>query len=138
MLAIVVTATWASAGWPMIIFIAGMSRIPQELYEAGKVDGATGYQLMRHVTFPLLKPVLAAVVTLQIIFSLKAFDIIFVMTAGGPGTSTRVLPMAMYDWSFYSLRYGYGSAIAVLMLIGITSIALIQRRLFSMDRGFGD
>jgi raffinose/stachyose/melibiose transport system permease protein len=138
MLAVVVTSSWHSAGWPMIIFIAGMSRIPQELYESGKVDGATGYQLMRHITFPLLKPVLAAVVTLQVIFSLKAFDIIFVMTEGGPGGATSVLPIAMYEWSFFSVRFGFGAAIAVLMLIGITSIALLQRRFLAIDRGFDD
>jgi raffinose/stachyose/melibiose transport system permease protein len=133
LIAVVITAVWQSVGWPMIVFLAGMSRIPEEIYEAAAIDGATERQLLIHITLPLMKPVFAAVVTLQLIFSLKAFDTIFVMTRGGPGHLTQVMALLMYDWSFTSLRFGMGAAVAVVMLVLVTSLSLVQRRFAGID-----
>lgn len=131
--AVMATAVWQSAGWPMIVLLAGMSSIPNELVESARLDGATGWQVVRYVTVPLLRPVLASVIMLQLIFSLKAFDIIFVMTRGGPGDVTRVMGISMYEWAFYSLKFGMAAAVAVVMLVVITTISLIQRRFGNVD-----
>ena len=91
LLAVVATAVWASSGWPMIILLAAMERVPQDYLDAAALDGAGPIARTWYVTLPALRPVFVGVVTLQLIFGLKAFDIIFLMTAGGPVDATRVL-----------------------------------------------
>ena len=131
MVAIIITALWAGTGWPMLILAAGMERIPRDFYDAAAIDGAGGIAMTRHITFPLVRPVLAAVVTLELIFGLKVFDLVFVMTGGGPANYTRTLTILMYNLGFTSGRFGAAAAIAVLMVLTIVPVALIQRYLFA-------
>jgi raffinose/stachyose/melibiose transport system permease protein len=129
--AIIVTAIWAYTGWPMLILLAAMERIPQDFFDAANVDGASAAATTWYVTMPMVRPVLAGVATLQLIFGLKAFDIVFVLTNGGPASATRVLSLLMFTDAFTAGRFGLGSAIAVLMVAIIVPAALLQQRLLS-------
>ena len=129
--AIIATAIWAYTGWPMLILLAAMERIPQDFYDAANVDGASSAATIWYVTMPMVRPVLAGVATLQLIFGLKAFDIVFVLTNGGPASATRVLSLLMYTDAFTAGRFGLGSAIAVLMVVIIVPAALLQQRLLA-------
>jgi ABC-type sugar transport system permease subunit len=134
LLAICITAIWWSTGWAMIVLLAGMERIPQEIYEAAMIDGASSAELVRFITFPLVRPVLGAVLTLQVIFSLKVFDIVYIMTTGGPADQTLVMGLLMYRLAFYSNRFSVACAVAVLMLVIISAISLTQNRLFPIEQ----
>ena len=112
--AIIVIGIWKTCGWSMIIFLAAMSNIPEPIYDAVKIDGASTWQRTWLITLPMIKPLLILVITLQVIWSLKLYTWIWVMTEGGPGYSTEVVSVYMVYQAFYHWRIGYGSAIAVL------------------------
>lgn len=112
---IILVTIWQFSGFPMIIFLAAMENIPRELEEAAVIEGASLWRRTQSLTIPLIKPVIAIVVLLQIIFSLKVFDIVWAMTQGGPGDSSLVLGVYLYRQGFMFERFGYASAIAVVM-----------------------
>lgn len=119
--AVMVPAIWVRTGFPMLIYLAALQSIPNELYESAKTDGASGWQSFWHITMPGLKQAHYIVIALSLIDSFKVFDIIFAMTYGGPGNSTQVLGTWMYFNVFQYYHAGYGTAIAVF----ITIIAII-------------
>lgn len=130
---VIVTIIWQSSGLPMILFLAGLQGIPEELIEASKIDGATSFQILRYITIPLLRETFIIVISLAIIHSLKTFDLIYTMTWGGPGRSTQVLATWMYFNTFVYYKAGYGSAIAWIltilsMLLAIPYIRVMSRR----------
>jgi ABC-type sugar transport system permease subunit len=126
LVSIMITLLWKSAGYYMIIYLAGLQGIPQELLEASRIDGASGFQQFRHVTFPLLAGTLTVNFTLSLIGGLKVFDQIAVMTDGGPGFATETIAYQIYKVAFADARQGYGTALAM-VLFGITLIfATIQ------------
>jgi ABC-type sugar transport system permease subunit len=127
LIAVVITAVWASSGWPMIILLAAMERVSQDYLDAAALDGAGPIARTWYVMLPALRPVFVGVVTLQLIFGLKAFDIIFLMTRGGPINATRVMGVLMYNTAFTGGQFGLGCAIAVLMVLIITPIGLMQQ-----------
>lgn len=108
---------WQWSGFPMLFLYVAMENIPQELYEVAALDGVTPFKSAWYITFPLIKPVLLTITMFQIIFSFRAFDIVFVMTKGGPGYSSQVLTLYMYYAAFWFREYGYGASLAVIMLI---------------------
>lgn len=116
---------WQYTPFYMVYFIAGYSNIGTEIYEATIIDGATRGQYFRYVALPLLKPVIKTACILSLIGSLKYFDLIYVMTGGGPGTATELMATYMYKMSFQHFKMGYGSTAAAAMFILVTSIALI-------------
>src|SRR5690606_6121275 len=109
---------------------AGLQDIPAELYEAARIDGADSLGLFRHVTIPLLAPTLFLVLMLTIINSFQVFDLVFVMTSGGPGTATLTLVQYIYTTGFQFLKFGYGSAIAVLLFVILVVFAVVQTRAY--------
>jgi raffinose/stachyose/melibiose transport system permease protein len=119
--AVMVPAIWVRTGFPMLIYLAALQSIPNELYESAKTDGASAWQSFWHITMPGLKQAHYIVIALSLIDSFKVFDIIFAMTYGGPGNSTQVLGTWMYFNVFQYYHAGYGTAIAVF----ITIIAII-------------
>jgi len=127
--AIIIAATWISTGMCMVILSAGLKGIPPEIMEAARADGANYWQLLRHITLPLLTRPLVIVVALMIINSLKSFDIVYAMTRGGPFYSTDVIALFMYRQAFPFLRAGYGSAVAVILftIILLTALPYIRR-----------
>ncbi|TBL73268.1 carbohydrate ABC transporter permease [Paenibacillus thalictri] len=124
---------WAHIGQMMVIFIAGLQGIPEDLYEVAKIEGANNRQTFVHVTWPLIKPAATIVVAYTTIQSFKAFDLIYVMTGGGPVNSTEILSTFLYHTAFQSYRFGYASAGSFLFLAIIGLITLIQFRLLKSN-----
>jgi ABC-type sugar transport system permease subunit len=117
--------TWQSAGTNMILFLIGLQTIPLDPIEAAKIDGANAWQVFRHVTLPLLRPITTIVITLAVINSFKVFDLIWVMTQGGPYRSSETLVVTMYRESFVSFRLGYGAAIATLLSLIVFAFSAV-------------
>jgi len=122
-------AIWQGIGYYMIIFLAGLQAIPADLYEAGKIDGATTWRLFWSITLPLLRPTLLFVVVVNTLSSLQVFDLPFILTQGGPVNSTNTLVMYMYDTAFRFLRMERATSMAVMLFLVIFFITLIQLRL---------
>lgn len=118
---IIVAALWAQVAFCLVLFLAGLSQIDHELVAAGRLDGATGWRLFRYVVLPQLRPVTFVAAIITIIMSLRNFDMISVMTQGGPYGRSTVLAYQMYDATIFSYRAGYGAAIAT-VLFAIMSI----------------
>ncbi len=117
---------WWTVGFNMLLFIAGLQGISKEYYEAASLDGATGFGIFRYVTWPLLWPITALVLTLQLIAQLKIFDQVYLLTGGGPFNSTIVTLQYMYNEAFQNFNGGYSSAIGVALFIIILVFSLIQ------------
>lgn len=131
--AIVGVSIWQYAGFPMIVFLAAMENIPLDIHDAATIDGVNAWQRIARVIFPMIKNVIAVMVMLQIIFSLKVFDVIWVMTQGGPGEATNVLGVYLYRNAFVYTYFGYGSAIAVVMTAIVFSISMLYRRYIRVE-----
>jgi raffinose/stachyose/melibiose transport system permease protein len=116
---------WRYVGFHMVLFMAGLAAVPDELYEAARIDGASEWQAFRYITLPLIKPALAVSATLSIIGSLKYFDLVYMMIGGAPEMSRELLATYVYRLAFDSGqgRYGYGSAVAVMLFIIALAIA---------------
>lgn len=110
--AIILMSVWKNFGFNTVLFLAGLQGIPQHLYDAASVDGATAWQRFRHVTVPMLSPTTFFVVIISIIGSFQVFDQALIMTAGGPGTSTTTLVLYVYQVGFQSYHMGMASAVA--------------------------
>lgn len=108
---------WQWTPFLYIIFLAGLESLPREPYEAAIVDGASSFQIFRHVTIPLLAPVIITGVLFKVIESLKVFDIIYALTGGGPGISTESYTMYIYKTGFRFFRLGYAAALSFILLI---------------------
>jgi multiple sugar transport system permease protein len=117
MWSIIVVAIWRQVGYVMVLYLAGLQGVDPGLVDASKVDGCNGWQTFRHVIFPLLAPVTVIVVTISIIDSLRAFDLVSVMTRGGPYNSSSVLANFMYIEAFNNYKMGYGAAISVILFL---------------------
>jgi len=121
-------SNWVTVGYYMILFIGGINNIPKELYEAGSVDGATSVQTFFRLTLPLLSPTIFIVLLLSSVGLLKEYALIQGITQGGPGTSTTYIIKYIFDQGFTQYRYGYASAIGVIVSLIFIVIALIQFR----------
>ena len=129
--AVIGAIAWQFTPFYMVYFLAGYSNISTEIYEACIIDGATRGQYFRFVALPLLSPIIKTACILSLIGSLKYFDLIYVMTGGGPGTATELMATYMYKMSFKTFKMGYGSAVAAGMFILVTAIALLIQRLLN-------
>jgi len=114
---VILTGIWQGTGFPMLLFLAGLQGIPKELYEAASIDGAGNLQNFWYITLPSLQETFVVVISLLVVNSLKVFDLIYVMTWGGPGRSTQVLGTWMYFNTFVYHRAGFGSSIAWIMTV---------------------
>lgn len=123
---IVLIVIWKSAGYYMIMFLAGLKAIPDSLYEAAEIDGANSWQVFKNVTWPMLSPTTFMVTILCTISSFQVFDIINITTAGGPGQSTKVIVYRIYEEGFKNLKFGYASAMAYVLFLIILVITVIQ------------
>ena len=114
---IIAAAIWRQVGYVMTLYLAGLQGVDPSLIDASMVDGANPWQTFRHVIWPLLSPVTVVVVVISIIDSLRSFDMVFVMTRGGPANSSSVLANMMYIEAFNNYKMGYGAAIAVVLFL---------------------
>ena len=117
MWSIILVAFWRQVGYVMVLYLAGLQGVDPGLVDASKVDGCNAWHTFRHIIFPLLAPVTVIVVTISIIDSLRAFDLVSVMTRGGPYNSSSVLANFMYIEAFNNYKMGYGGAISVILFL---------------------
>jgi multiple sugar transport system permease protein len=131
--AIMIMDIWKSAGYFMVIFLAGLQGIPQSLYDAAAVDGANRWKSFFYITLPLLSPTILFVVVVSTISCFQVFDSVFIMTGGGPANRTMVLGQLIYTYAFLYFKLGKASAMAFVLAIIIFVISYIQRRLLNKE-----
>lgn len=124
--AVIIVGTWRDMGYYMLLFLAGLQAVPSELYEAARVDGANAIQRFWNVTMPCIRPTTFLVTVMLTIASFKIFDLILVMTDGGPGTSTLVLSQYIYRKGFEENDFGYASAVAMVLFAICLGITVLQ------------
>ncbi len=127
--AIAFTQVWFHTGQMMVVYIAGLQQIPQELYEAAEVDGASRWQQFKSVTWPMALPTTAVVLAYTTIQSFRAFDLIYTMTGGGPNNSTNILVTLIYQSAFGEYRFGYAASLSVYLVVFILLLTWLQRRI---------
>jgi len=130
---IVAMSVWKSVGYTMVLFLAGLTTIPGELYEAAKVDGASGWQSFLHITLTLLKPTTLFALVTGMIGGFQVFTQIYVMTGGGPGTASRTLVMHIYETGFKFFEMGRASALAFLLFALVLVITMLQLKYLQAD-----
>lgn len=132
---VALSTIWWTVGFNMLLFLAALKNIPNELYEAASLDGATKWGTFRYITYRYIKPIVWVVFILQLVGSLKIFGQTFLMTGGGPFDSTRVVLHYMYEMGFVNQDAGYASAIACVFLLIVVVILVVQSLAVHMFRG---
>jgi multiple sugar transport system permease protein len=128
---VVMASVWKNVGYYMVIYLAALQGIPAILYESAEIDGANAWQRFRYITVPMLTPATFFISIMLTITSFKVFDLILVMTNGGPGRATNVLVIHTYNTAFRQFRFGYSSAIAMVLFVIVMTITVVQ---FYMER----
>lgn len=136
MLCVIVVSVWMWAGYYMIIFISGLQAIPDELYEAARIDGASAVSIFFKITLPLLKPTTLVVMILSTINAFKAYELISVMTKGGPGYATKFIVQQVYQVAFVEDRMGYASAMAIVLMLLIGVFTLLQFKVSGREQDY--
>ncbi|HUV07772.1 MAG TPA: sugar ABC transporter permease, partial [Spirochaetia bacterium] len=134
---IALMTVWQDLGYYVVIFMAGLTAIPKELYEVGKIDGASRFRQFLAITFPLLAPTTLFVMMYSTIKNLKIFGEVFVMTGGGPGNSTVTIGFKIYEEAFKFYNYGIANAMAIIMFLIILIITMIQFKLLENKTRIG-
>ncbi|MER6711080.1 MULTISPECIES: sugar ABC transporter permease [unclassified Streptomyces] len=125
---------WRHVGYTALLLFAGLQAIPNDMYEAARVDGASEWRMFWRITMPLLRPVLAVVLIMTVIGSFQVFDTVAVTTAGGPANATNVLQYYIYGSAFGRFQFGYASAMSVALLVVLSAITILQYRLTRAGR----
>jgi len=129
LLSIIIADIWQWTPFMFIILLAGLTNVPQQVYETAKIDGASSWQIFKYLTLPLLKPVILVAILLRTIDAFKMFDKLFILTRGGPGTASETLTFYTYRYGFLSLRMGYASASSYILVFVNMGICLLIARL---------
>jgi ABC-type sugar transport system permease subunit len=125
---IVLADVWKTTPFVILLLLAGLQTIDESLYEAARIDGATDWQQFRHVTLPLLRPALLVALIFRTLDALRVFDLIYALTGGGPGTATEPISLYAFTVLLQNLRFGYGSAIGVIVFVVTFGLALLYVR----------
>lgn len=126
---VAVINVWRHVGYTALLIFAGLQTIPETVYEAGRIDGASEVRMFRTITVPLLRPIMALVLIITVVGSFQVFDTVAIATHGGPVDSSRVLQFYIYDVAFGRFQFGYASAMSVALLVVLVIITFIQYRL---------
>lgn len=129
MWAVIVVSIWQGLGYSMVLFLAGLQNIRQDVYEAAAIDGATGFTRLRYITLPLLSPMTFFVLIISIIGSFQVFELVFVMTKAGPANATNTLVFFIYQNGFMFYQMGIASAAAMVLFLIVLALTLVQYRL---------
>ncbi len=132
--ALLIADAWRNTPFMAIVLLAGLQVIPRDIYEAARIDGASAWQTFRRLTLPLLKPALVVALIFRTLSSFMIFDVVYIMTGGGPGTSTQVLSYLNYQAFLTDFDFGYGGAISVAMIVMALIIAAIYVRSFRIEQ----
>jgi multiple sugar transport system permease protein len=127
--AVITVFVWQNLGYAMVLFLAGLQNIRQDVYDAAALDGATGWRRFWHITLPLLSPMTFFVLIISIISSFQVFDLVFVMTKAGPSNATNTLVYFIYQNGFVFYQMGYASAAAMVLFAIVLALTLVQYRL---------
>jgi multiple sugar transport system permease protein len=119
---VVLTDIWHQVSFMIVLLLAGLSALPKEPYEAARMDGASTLQSFIHITLPLMRPVIIVTLLIRLIFAVKTFDLVYIMTRGGPGTATDLISYFIYRSAFFGLNIGQASAISVLLLVIVLAL----------------
>jgi alpha-1,4-digalacturonate transport system permease protein len=133
---LVLVSVWAVAGYYMVIFIAGLQAIPLEFYEAARIDGASPGKIFFRITLPLLKGTMIVVLVLSTIQAFKAYELVKVMTGGGPGYATKFIVQQVYQAAFVEDRLGYASAMSLVLMFIIAAFTLIQFKISGREQDY--
>ena len=125
---VVLCDIWHQVSFMAILLLAGLAALPREPYEAARMDGASAVRMFIHITLPLMRPVIAVALLLRLIFAIKTFDIIFIMTKGGPGTATDLISYFIYRAAFFGLDIGRASAMSVALLVIVLALTVYLYR----------
>ena len=136
MFSIFFSVVWKTVGFTMFLLLAGMQAIPEELYQAAMVDGASFWDRLRYITMPLLRRTFALALVLSMIGSYLAFDQFFIMTRGGPSNQTITVVYWIFNNSFTYFRMGYGAALSIVLLVILVVLSILQLYLLRDDTGF--
>ncbi len=128
LMAIAIAHVWMFTGYTTAIFLAGFANIPADIDEAGRLDGASSWQRFRHLELPLLAPSFTINIVLSTIGTLKTFELPFIMTRGGPDGATRTLSLEIIDQLFGNYRFGFASALSIVMLVVVILVAFVQNK----------
>lgn len=128
---------WRNIGFSIVIFLAGLSTIPQDVVEAARVDGASPWQVLRYITVPMMKPTIGLALVLAVNGALRAFDTVYLLTQGGPGGQTELYMTRTFDEAFVRNQFGYAAALTVFVLVALVGVALIQNKLNANQSGAG-
>ncbi|WHX50689.1 sugar ABC transporter permease [Paenibacillus woosongensis] len=131
MLSISIAYIWQNCGLYMVIFLAALQSIPDEVNEAAELDGATGFKRTMRITIPMIRSTIMVCVVYSISNSFRVFDLIQILTGGGPAHQTEVMTIYMYNSAFMNMRYGYGSAVSILILLFSLVVISVMNRLGS-------
>lgn len=134
LLSIIIVVMWQYVGYHMIIQVAAMKNIPTSIFEAAEIDGANKWQQFRSITFPLIKPILKVDAVLIITGSLKYYDLVAVMTGGGPNHATELMSTYMYYQGFRTLKYGYSASIGMILLLLCVASVIISNKVFKSEK----
>ncbi len=124
--AVIIVQIWKNMGYYMVIYLAALQGVNRELYEAASIDGSNAFHRFRYITFPLLTPTHFFVLMMLVINSFKTFDLVYVLTEGGPGYSTTLISNYIYDQAFLSWNYGVASASSLVVFLIVGTITVIQ------------
>jgi len=137
LISVAIVQIWQTAGYNMVLLLAGLRAIPKDYYEAARIDGASPWTIFWSITVPLLMPTIFFVTTISIIASFQVFNLIYVMTGGGPGNSTKVYVFYLWENGFSFFKMGYASALAYVLFVIILAITLIQAPFLGRTPGLG-
>jgi raffinose/stachyose/melibiose transport system permease protein len=132
---IAIAQIWFHTGQMVVIYLAGLQQIPQELYESAEVDGANRWHQFKYVTWPMALPTTAVVVAYTTIQTFRAFDLVFSMTQGGPMNSSDLIVTNIYNMAFGGFKYGYASAESIILIFFVLVVTWIQRRTLRVNGG---
>lgn len=133
MWSLIITNIWIGIPFNMILLVTGLSTIPKTLYESSELDGANWFQKIIYITLPSIKPAILAVVTLGFINTFKVFDLVFIMTNGGPVNATEVLSTLSYRYSFDSFNFGLGSSVANILCLILVIVSVVYIKFIKKD-----
>lgn len=129
--AAIIVNTWRFVGFTMVLYLAALQSIPLEYYEASRVDGANVWAQIRYVTIPLLMPMTVTLTMLGVIRTMREFELLFVLTRGGPAHQSELVSLHIYNQAFLFAKFGYASSIAVVLMIATIILTIIQLRLYN-------
>ena len=123
---VVLITVWQQTGFTFVLFVSALMAVPTDVLEASQIDGAGGWRTFLRIKVPLISPTILFAAVVALINAMQLFDQPYIMTKGGPGTSTTTVTITMYQQGFQNLQFGYGSAIAIILLLAILAITGLQ------------